>query len=78
MGRFLLNPAVKNQMTPCGLGQTVANYFYFVNSTGCLYNCLAMFMLSSWDAGAERAQISLAAAILFGMWAFQKFMGCLV
>jgi hypothetical protein len=29
MGRFLSNPAVKNQMTPYGLGQTVADYSYF-------------------------------------------------
>jgi len=79
MGPFFFNPKYKNQMQPYGLGQSPANYFYTVNSTGCLAAGLMMLAATQWDATSHAVplrDVSLVAAVLFGLWAIQNGVGC--
>ena len=79
MGPFFFNPKYKNQMQPYGLGKSPANYFYTVNSTGCLAAGLTMLAAIRWDATSHEVplgDVSRVAAVLFGLWSIQNGIGC--
>lgn len=78
MGPFFFNPKYINQMSPYGLGKSPANYFYTVNSTGCLAAGLMMLAATQWDATSHAVplrDVSRVAAVLFGLWTIQNAIG---